>query len=49
MHDEEGGGHQGQRKLYRQLLSMGYYWPTMEKFSKEFVKKCYTCQIYKTF
>ena len=31
--------HQGKKKLYRCLLQMGYYWPTMKKDMAEFVKK----------
>ena len=30
--------YQGKKKLYRGLLQMGYYWPTMKKDIAEFVK-----------
>ena len=36
---------QGKKKLYRCLLQMGYYWPTMKKDTTEFVKKCHSCQV----
>ncbi|KAK9901411.1 hypothetical protein M0R45_002152 [Rubus argutus] len=31
VHTGECGEHQGKRKLYQQVLSLGYYWPTMRK------------------
>ena len=34
----ERGGNQ-------QLLQLGYYWPTMKKYSEELVKVCYACQV----
>ncbi|CAL9031096.1 unnamed protein product, partial [Prunus brigantina] len=34
------------KKLHRQLLSIGYYWPTMKKDAHDFVKRCHTCQIH---
>ena len=45
MHSGEYGEHQGKKKLYRCLLQMGYYWPTMKKDTAEFVKKCHSCQV----
>ena len=45
VHSEECGKHQGKKKLYRYLLQMGYYWPTMKKDTVEFVKKCHSCQV----
>ena len=39
VHSGECGEHQGKKKLYRCLLQMGYYWPTMKKDVVEFVKK----------
>ena len=35
----------GEKKLYRFLLQMGYYCPTMKKYTAEFVKKCHNCQV----
>ncbi|KAI5337975.1 hypothetical protein L3X38_017246 [Prunus dulcis] len=46
IHAGECGEHQGMKRLYRQLLSFGYYWPTMKKDAHDFVKKCHTCQIH---
>ena len=45
VHLGECGEHQGKKKLYRCLLQMGYYWPTMKRDAAEFVKKCHGCQI----
>ena len=39
VHARECGEHQGKKKLYRCLLQMGYYLPTMTKDIAEFVKK----------
>ncbi|CAL9011308.1 unnamed protein product [Prunus brigantina] len=46
IHAGECREHQGMKKLHRQLLSIGYYWPTMKKDAHDFVKKCHTCQIH---
>ena len=48
VHAGECGEHQGQRKLYYQLLSTRYYWPTMKKDAADFVKKSKTCQMHAT-
>ena len=45
VHAGECAEHQGKKKLYRCLLQMGYYWPTMKKDTVEFVKKCHSCQV----
>ena len=34
VHAEECGEHQEKKKLYRCLLQMGYYWPTMKRDSR---------------
>ena len=39
VHSRECGEHQGKKKLYKCLLQMGYYWPTMKKDTAKFVKK----------
>ena len=44
-HAGECREHQRKKKLYQQLLSLGYYWPTMKKDATEFVKTCHTCQV----
>ena len=45
VHTGECGEHQGKKKLYRCMLQMGYYWPTMKNDIAEFVKKCHSCQM----
>ena len=45
VHPGECGEYQGKKKLYRCLLQMSYYWPTMKKDIAEFVKKCHSCQV----
>ncbi|KAL6216049.1 hypothetical protein ACLB2K_009276 [Fragaria x ananassa] len=44
VHAGECGEHQGKRKLYRQLLDLGYYWSTIQKDAHLKVKKCHACQ-----
>ncbi|CAL9019486.1 unnamed protein product [Prunus brigantina] len=46
IHAGECGEHQGMKRLYRQLLSVGYYWPTMKNDAYNFVKRCHTCQVH---
>ncbi|BFG30469.1 hypothetical protein CerSpe_167430 [Prunus speciosa] len=46
IHAGECGEHQGMKRLHRQLLSVGYYWPTVKKDAHDFVKRCHTCQIH---
>ena len=38
--------HPGKRRLYRQLLQLGYCWPTMKNDSEELVKMCHACQVH---
>ena len=45
VHARECEEHQGNKKLYRCLLQMDYYWPTMKRGTSEFVKKCHSCQV----
>jgi hypothetical protein len=44
-HARECGEHQGKKRLYQCLLTLGYYWPKMKKDAADFVKTCHTCQI----
>jgi ribonuclease HI len=44
-HAGECGEHQGKKRLYQRLLTLGYYWPTMKKDTADFVKTCHTCQV----
>ncbi|CAL8091801.1 unnamed protein product [Prunus armeniaca] len=46
IHAGECGEHQGMKKLHRQLLTVGYYWPTMKKDAHDFIKRYHTCQIH---
>ena len=45
VHSRECGEHGGKKRLYRCLMQIGYYWPTMKKDTTKFVKKCHSCQI----
>lgn len=38
------GSHMGGRRLFEQLIIIGYYWPTMEQGTMEFVRRCEACQ-----
>ena len=43
-HDEPCGGHfVDKRKLYK-VLNLGYYWPSIFKYSKTYANKCDICQ-----
>jgi hypothetical protein len=44
-HSGECGEHQGKKRLYQLLLTLGYYWPTMKKDTVDFVRACNTCQM----
>ena len=39
-------GHIGGAKIYDHLMTLGYYWPTMEIDSATFVKRCKVCQLH---
>lgn len=39
--------HQGISKLYNQLISIGYYWPTIEADIASFTQRCQACQFSK--
>ena len=45
VHSGDCGSHPGKRRLYKQLLLLGYYWPTMKSDSEELVRICHVCQI----
>lgn len=40
------GDHLGPRSLISKITRTSYFWPTMRKEAKEFVKKCNKCQKY---
>jgi hypothetical protein len=44
-HAGECREHQGKKRLYQHLLTLGYNWPTMKKDTTDFVKTCHTCQV----
>ena len=44
-HCSDCGSHPRKRRLYKQLLLLGYYWPIMKSDSKELVRTCHACQI----
>jgi ribonuclease HI len=44
-HSGECGEHQGKKRLYQLLLTLGYYWLTMKRDMVDFVKACHTCQM----
>ena len=44
IHAGDCGGHSGGRRLLEQLVSMEYFWPTLENDSMEFVRCCEACQ-----
>ena len=45
VHFGDCGSHLGKRRLYNQLLLLGYYWTTMKKDSEELAKTCHACQV----
>ncbi|KAF7839558.1 reverse transcriptase [Senna tora] len=44
VHQGACGEHQGARKLYEELIRIGYYWPTIEADALAFVRRCLPCQ-----
>ncbi|XP_052728231.1 uncharacterized protein LOC108329042 isoform X1 [Vigna angularis] len=44
LHEGACGMHTGQRALRARVIRAGYFWPTVERDCKEFVKKCLKCQ-----
>ncbi|XP_061364976.1 uncharacterized protein LOC133308372 [Gastrolobium bilobum] len=44
IHEGINGHHMGGKDLPRKALRAGYFWPTMEAYSKDHVKKCDSCQ-----
>jgi len=43
-HDGLCGGHFHAKALYKNILRIGYYWPTMEEYCQTHVKACVPCQ-----
>ena len=44
IHEGIYGDHASPRSLISKVIRMGYFWPTLQKDVKEFVKKCDKCQ-----
>ena len=36
--------HEGPRSLVSKVIKTGYFWPTLQKDAREFVKRCDKCQ-----
>eukprot|EP00253_Pinus_taeda_P036071 PITA_36071 len=43
-HDEPCGGHFADKRMAYKILYLGYYWPSLFKDTKEYVKRCDSCQ-----
>lgn len=39
------GKHQGDLRLFKQLIHLGYYWPTVEADTTFFARKCQACNL----
>jgi len=46
LHEGICGSHTGGRSLAHRALTQGYKWPSMQKYSQEYMKKCDQCQRY---
>ncbi|VFQ86422.1 unnamed protein product [Cuscuta campestris] len=44
IHEGVCAAHQGPYSISRRAIIQGYFWPTMRKDCKEYVRKCPTCQ-----
>jgi len=43
-HDEPCGGHFANKRIAYKILPLGYYWPSIFKDAKEYVRRCDSCQ-----
>ena len=43
-HDEPCGGHFADKRTAYKILSLGYYWPSLFKDAKQYVRRCDSCQ-----
>eukprot|EP00253_Pinus_taeda_P012294 PITA_12294 len=43
-HDEPCGGHFADKRTAYKILSLGYYWPSLFKDAKKYVRRCDSCQ-----
>ena len=46
IHEGVCDNHSGKRRLEQKALRQGFYWPTMQNDSADFVRKCDKCQTY---
>ena len=46
VHEGICGDHLGGRSLAYKIIRQGYYWPSIQKDSADFVRKCDQCQRY---
>lgn len=44
LHEGEFGNHLGHRSIANQAFTLGFYWPTIRKDAKQFMKRCNPCQ-----
>eukprot|EP00253_Pinus_taeda_P017664 PITA_17664 len=44
-HDEPCGGHFADKRTTYKILSLGYYWPSLFRDAKQYVRRCDSCQI----
>ena len=44
VHEGFRGDHAGEQSLSKKILRQGYFWPTMNEDSIEFVQRCDKCQ-----
>ena len=40
------GDHMGAKSLVRKIMRVGYFWPSMQQDTTDFVKRCDNCQRY---
>jgi len=40
------GDHSGPKSLVRKIMRAGYFWPSMQQDTTEFIKRCNRCQRY---
>jgi len=43
-HDDPCGGHFANKRTAYKILSLGYYWPSIFKYAKQYVRRCDSCQ-----
>ena len=46
VHEGICGDHSGPRSLISKITKAGYFWPTMRKEAKDFIRRCDKCQRY---